>query len=61
MSLPIYFSFLEFVVSSSHSDKLALSIDGQALHAMARSLGFDVDFKRLLAELGAGASLVRAY
>jgi uncharacterized LabA/DUF88 family protein len=41
--------------------KVALFIDGANLHIMAKALGFDVDFKRLLDEFGAGATLLRAY
>src|SRR5882757_4354191 len=43
------------------SARLALFIDGQNLHFTARSLGFDVDFKRLLAHFVAQGTLVRAY
>jgi uncharacterized LabA/DUF88 family protein len=43
------------------SGRLALFIDGQNLHFAARSLGFDVDFKRLLAHFVAQGTLVRAY
>jgi uncharacterized LabA/DUF88 family protein len=43
------------------SARLALFVDGQNLHFTARSLGFDVDFKRLLAHFVAQGTLVRAY
>jgi uncharacterized LabA/DUF88 family protein len=43
------------------SGRLALFIDGQNLQSTARSLGFDVDFKRLLAHFMAQGTLVRAY
>jgi uncharacterized LabA/DUF88 family protein len=43
------------------NDKIALFIDGANLHAAARTLGFDVDFGRLLAEYEKQGSLVRAY
>jgi len=43
------------------SGKLALFIDGQNLHFTAKTLGFDVDFKRLLAYFAAQSTLVRAY
>ena len=43
------------------SDRLALFIDGQNLHFTAKSLGFDVDFKHLLAHFATQGTLVRAY
>jgi uncharacterized LabA/DUF88 family protein len=43
------------------SRKSAIFIDGQNLHFTARSLGFDIDFKRLLAQFGANEFLLRAY
>jgi hypothetical protein len=33
---------------SSKSNCVALFIDGVSLHATSRTLGFDIDFKRLL-------------
>ena len=33
---------------SPASNKIALFIDGANLHATARTLGFDIDYKRLL-------------
>ncbi len=41
--------------------KTALFIDGMNLHATAKDLGFDVDFKRLLAEFARRCWLVRAF
>jgi uncharacterized LabA/DUF88 family protein len=41
--------------------KTALFIDGPNLHYTAKALGFDIDFKRLLAEFARGGTLVRAY
>jgi uncharacterized LabA/DUF88 family protein len=43
------------------SDRLALFIDGQNLHFTTKALGFEVDFKRLLAYFAAQSQLVRAY
>jgi len=43
------------------SDRLALFIDGANLHAAAKSLGFDIDFKRLLDEFRKRGLLIRAY
>lgn len=43
------------------SEKLALFLDGPSLHFTAKALGFNIDFKRLLAEFRARGVLVRAY
>jgi uncharacterized LabA/DUF88 family protein len=43
------------------SEKLALFVDGQNLHFTAKGLGFDIDFKRFLAEFETRGALVRAY
>ena len=45
---------------ASRANKLALLIDGPNLHATARSLGFDIDYKRLLAEFQGRGTLLRA-
>lgn len=42
-------------------ERIALFIDGANLHASAKSLGFDIDFKRLLARFQASGNLLRAY
>jgi uncharacterized LabA/DUF88 family protein len=42
-------------------DRTALFIDGANLHATTKALGFDIDYKRLLAEFQRRGSLVRAY
>jgi len=42
-------------------EKIALFIDGANLYITARALGFNVDYKRLLALFGGSARLVRAY
>jgi uncharacterized LabA/DUF88 family protein len=42
------------------TERLALFIDGANLHASAKLLGFDIDFKRLLALFGDRARLIRA-
>ena len=44
----------------SRSNKFALLIDGPNLNAGARALGFEIDFKRLLAEFQRRGTLVRA-
>ena len=43
------------------TDRLALFIDGANLHAAAKNLGFDIDFKRLLDEFRKRGLLIRAY
>lgn len=42
------------------TDRLALFIDGANLHAAAKTLGFDIDFKRLLDEFRKRGLLTRA-
>ena len=42
-------------------ERLALFIDGSNLYAAARSLGFDIDYKRLLDEFAKKGTLVRAF
>jgi uncharacterized LabA/DUF88 family protein len=44
----------------SRSNKLVMLIDGPNLYAAAKSLGFEVDFKRLLAEFEGRGTLLRA-
>jgi uncharacterized LabA/DUF88 family protein len=43
------------------NEKAALFIDGANLYAASRSLGFDVDYRRLLDFFGAKVNLIRAY
>jgi uncharacterized LabA/DUF88 family protein len=45
----------------SSSDRIALFIDGANLYATAKTLGFDVDYKRLLADFQSRGTLVRAF
>ena len=42
-------------------ERLALFIDGANLHASAKALGFDIDYKKLLTEFSKKGVLVRAY
>ena len=42
-------------------ERIALFIDGANLYAAARSLGFDIDYKRLLGLFSSKARLVRAF
>jgi len=46
---------------SSKSNRIALFIDGANLHATARTLGFDIDYKRLLNEFEGRGTLLRAF
>src|SRR5689334_18039712 len=43
------------------SNKIALFIDGANLYATAKTLGFDIDYKRLLSEFQSRGSLLRAF
>jgi uncharacterized LabA/DUF88 family protein len=42
-------------------DRIALFIDGANLYATAKSLGFDIDYKRLLKEFQGRGKLIRAF
>jgi uncharacterized LabA/DUF88 family protein len=42
-------------------DRIALFIDGANLYATAKSLGFDIDYKRLLREFQTKGKLIRAF
>jgi uncharacterized LabA/DUF88 family protein len=42
-------------------EKIALFIDGANLYATAKSLGFDIDYKRLLIEFQSKGYMLRAY
>src|SRR6478752_10619580 len=44
----------------SRVNKLALLIDGANLYAAAKTLGFDIDYKRLLMEFKSRGTLLRA-
>jgi uncharacterized LabA/DUF88 family protein len=43
------------------TNKIALFIDGANLYATAKTLGFDIDYKRLLKEFQSRGTLVRAF
>ena len=43
------------------SNKIALFIDGANLYATAKTLGFDIDYKRLLKEFQGRGTLLRAF
>jgi len=46
---------------SSSSNKIALFIDGANLYATSKTLGFDIDYKRLLKEFQSCGTLLRAF
>jgi len=46
---------------SAQNEKTALFIDGANLYATAKSLGFDIDYKRLLREFQSRSNLLRAF
>jgi uncharacterized LabA/DUF88 family protein len=46
---------------TSSSSRVALFIDGANLHATAKALSFDIDYKRLLKEFQSYGTLVRAF
>jgi uncharacterized LabA/DUF88 family protein len=48
-------------MSSSTTNKIALFIDGANLYATAKTLGFDIDYKRLLKEFQSRGTLIRAF
>lgn len=45
----------------AEQEKIALFIDGANLYATAKSLGFDIDYKRLLKEFQSRGKLIRAF
>jgi uncharacterized LabA/DUF88 family protein len=45
----------------SSSNRVGLFIDGANLYATAKALGFDIDYRRLLADFQKWGTLVRAY
>src|ERR1700675_1645311 len=46
---------------SSRANRIAIFIDGPNLHATGKTLGFDVDFRRLLTEFEGRGLLLRAF
>jgi uncharacterized LabA/DUF88 family protein len=48
-------------MTHENSNKVAIFIDGANLHATARTLGFDIDYKRLLEEFQGRGTLLRAF
>jgi len=43
------------------NERIALFIDGANLYSAVKSLGFDIDYKKLLAEFRTRGNLIRAY
>jgi uncharacterized LabA/DUF88 family protein len=48
-------------MSRASFSRIALFIDGANLHATSRTLGFDIDYKRLLREFQSRGNLLRAF
>ncbi len=48
-------------MTTSSTDRIALFIDGANLYSTTKTLGFDVDYKRLLKEFQSRGTLVRAF
>src|ERR1700685_1378292 len=48
-------------MSASTTNKIALFIDGANLYATAKTLGFDIDYKRVLKEFQSRETLLRAF
>jgi uncharacterized LabA/DUF88 family protein len=46
---------------SSSSNRIALFVDGANLYATGKTLGFDIDYKRLLKEFQSRGTLLRAF
>jgi uncharacterized LabA/DUF88 family protein len=49
------------IKTMSDQERIALFIDGANLYASAKSLGFDIDYKRLLKEFQGRGRLIRAF
>jgi len=48
-------------IKMADQERIALFIDGANLYATAKSLGFDIDYKRLLREFQSKGTLIRAF
>ena len=48
-------------MSMAQEDRIALFIDGANLYATAKTLGFDIDYKRLLKEFQTRGRLIRSF
>jgi uncharacterized LabA/DUF88 family protein len=56
----IWIKIETMIITSTRAGRTALFIDGPNFHATAKALGFDVDYKRLLAEFENRCELTRA-
>jgi uncharacterized LabA/DUF88 family protein len=56
-----FFQESAFIMSELIPNKIALFIDGANLYATAKTLGFDIDYKRLLMEFQSRGTLLRAF
>src|SRR5215475_12093123 len=54
-------SILKEITMTVPGEKIALFIDGANLYATAKSLGFDIDYKRVLREFQSRGYLLRAF
>jgi uncharacterized LabA/DUF88 family protein len=48
-------------MTEAETQKIAIFIDGPNLYATAKTIGFDIDYKRLLKEFQSRGTLVRAF
>src|ERR1700722_2779465 len=48
-------------MTKAETQKIAIFIDGPNLYATSKTLGFDIDYKRLLTEFHSRGTLVRAF
>ena len=53
--------FVRGCAEMSSSDKIAIFIDGANFYATTKTLGFDIDYKRLLNEFQSRGTLLRAF
>src|SRR5260370_13743440 len=53
--------FKEETLAVSEQERIALFIEGANLYATAKTLGFDIDYKRLLREFQSRGYLLRAF
>jgi uncharacterized LabA/DUF88 family protein len=58
---PVVFHVFEVMDMTQTQSKIALFIDGANFYSTAKTLGFDVDYKKLLKEFGGYGTLLRAY
>jgi uncharacterized LabA/DUF88 family protein len=52
---------VEWLTVFYQNERLALFVDGANLHGASKSLGFDIDYKRLLTEFSKRGRLIRAF